>query len=150
MPSCVFIKTCWRLSKAYCIPRKLCHFQSSGIFKLQKNGWHYEKTNVIFRLSAPKNIKKHQKIKMKKQDQKFVAQWFEYPFGSVSLNVQFTTNAMCTKAYTKGCGANKRGVGRHPKKLTVSKQLQTCAKRGEGVGTPFPCAPVPLHPRLHP
>jgi len=34
--------------------------------KLQKNGSHYEKTNVIFGLSAPKNIKKHQKIKMKK------------------------------------------------------------------------------------
>jgi len=66
MPSCVFIKTCWSLSKAYCIPGKLCHFQSSGIFKLQKNGWHYEKTNVIFGLSAPKNIKKHQKIKIKK------------------------------------------------------------------------------------
>ena len=66
MPSCVFIKICWSLSKAYCIPGKLCHFQSSGIFKLQKNGWHYEKTNVIFGLSAPKNIKKHQKIKIKK------------------------------------------------------------------------------------
>ena len=66
MPSCVFIKTCWSLSKAYCIPRKLCHFQSSGIFKLQKNGWHYKKTNVICGLSAPKNIKKHQKIKIKK------------------------------------------------------------------------------------
>jgi len=56
MPSCVFIKTCWSLSEAYYIPEKLCHFQSSGIFKL-KNGWHYEKTNVIFGLSAPK---KHQ------------------------------------------------------------------------------------------
>ena len=66
MPSCVFIKSCWSLSKAYCIPGKLCHFQSSGIFKLQKNGWHYEKTNVIFGLSAPKNITKHQKIKIKK------------------------------------------------------------------------------------
>jgi len=66
MPSCVFIRTCWSLSEAYCIPGKLCHFQSSGIFKLQKNGWHYEKTNAIFGLSAPKNIKKHQKIKIKK------------------------------------------------------------------------------------
>ena len=70
MPSCVFIKTCWSLSKAYCIPGKLCHFQSSGIFKLQKNGWHYEKTSVIFGLSAPKNIKKHQKIKIKKSKTK--------------------------------------------------------------------------------
>jgi len=59
MPSCVFIKTCWSLSKAYCIPGKLCHFQSSGIF------WHYEKTNVIFELGAPKISKKHQKIKIK-------------------------------------------------------------------------------------
>ena len=74
MPSCFFI-TYWNSSKAYCIPGKLRHFQSSGIFKLQKNGSHYEKTNVIFRLSTPKNIKKHQEIKIKKQDQKFVAQW---------------------------------------------------------------------------
>ena len=44
---------------------------------------------------------------------------FDYPFGSVSLNVQFTTNGMCTKTYTNGCSANKRGVGRHPKKLAV-------------------------------
>ena len=41
-------------------------FPKFRIFKLQKNGWHYEKTNVIFGLNAPKNIKKHQKIKIKK------------------------------------------------------------------------------------
>ena len=58
------VKNHW--SKAYCIPGKLCHLQSSGIFKLEKNRWHYEKTNVIFGLSAPKNIKKDQKIKIKK------------------------------------------------------------------------------------
>ena len=70
MPSCVFIKTWWSLSKAYCLPGKLFHFQSSGIFKLQKNGWHYEKANVIFGLRTPKNIKKLQKIKIKKNKTK--------------------------------------------------------------------------------
>ena len=55
----------------------------------------------------------------------------EYPFGSTSMNVQFTTDGMCANTYTKERRANKRGVGRHPKKLAVSKQLQTCvnAKR---------------------
>jgi len=38
---------------------------------------------------------------------------------------------MCAKTDTKGCSANNRGVGRHPKKLAVLKELQTCfnAKR---------------------
>ena len=36
----------------------------------------YEKTKVIFGLSTPKNIKKHQKSRLKKQNKKFVAQCY--------------------------------------------------------------------------
>ena len=57
---------------------KLCHFRSSGIFKLQINGWHCGTPKVIFGLSAQENIKKHQQIKIKKQDHKFVAKWYRY------------------------------------------------------------------------
>ena len=86
--SCVFIKTCWSLSEAYCIPGKLCHFQSSGIFELQKNGRNYEITNVIFGPSAPKQIKKHQKIKIKKQDQKSLPS--DYQTIPININIFFT------------------------------------------------------------
>jgi len=43
-------------------------------FQITEKRLTLRKNNVIFGLSAPKNIKKHQKIKIKKQDQKFVAQ----------------------------------------------------------------------------
>ena len=78
--------------------------------------------------------------------------FFEYP--SVSLNVQFTTNGMCAKTSTKGCSANKRGVGRHPKKLAVLKQLQTCfnAKRekgGERRSHAFPLHYTPAYTHIY-
>jgi len=52
---------------------------------------------------------------------------------------------------TQRCSANKRGVGTHPRKLAIFKQLQTnCkAKHNKGVGTQFPRVPVPLHPWLY-
>ena len=33
----------------------MCHFQKTENRKFRKNGWHYEKTKVIFGLSTPKH-----------------------------------------------------------------------------------------------
>ena len=70
MPSLFFI-----LYKAYYSPGKMCYFQKTEIRKLHKNGWHYEKTKVMFGLSTPKNHKETPNYQNKiNQNQKFVAQ----------------------------------------------------------------------------
>jgi len=57
----------------------------------------------------------------------------------------YSSVTLCRK---QGCSANKKGVGTHPKKLAILKQLRTNlkAKHEKGVGTPFPRVPAPLHP----
>jgi len=51
----------------------------------------------------------------------------------------------------QGCSANKKGVGTHPKKLAILKQLRTHfkVKHETGVGTLFPRVPAPLHSWKH-
>jgi len=48
-----------------------------------------------------------------------------------------------TLCHKQGCSANKKGVGTHPKKLAILKQLRTNlkAKHEKGVGTPWHAFP---------
>ena len=70
-------------------PRKIKSFPKFRNFQITEKRLTLRKTNVIFVLSAPKNIKKHEKIKIKKQDQKFVAQCNKWNPLEYQLNVPY-------------------------------------------------------------
>jgi len=56
----------------------------------------------------------------------------------------FLANCSVTLCHKQGCSANKNGVGTHPKKLAILKQLRNQnvekvkAKHEKSVGTPCP------------
>jgi len=64
------------------------------------------------------------------------------------LVTPFLAYCSVTLCHKQGCRVSKKGVGAHPKKLAILKQLRTNLKPNheKGVGRPFPRVPAPLHP----